>query len=204
MNLKFSQFPRLTNITDSDIIPVLRYNNNYALSASAIYKYLSGDNSRDVYTSYKTYSSLFLTNVDTTSSLFSTYSTNSSYYVTINTRQSISGIKTFLEPVNFVSSLSAFTIYTANGDSNKWNQAYSNISTNSAKFVNTFNTLCSLSGNWNDTYSIMTNLSSNAIISDTTFVPGASAIKNIILLTQTAYDNLLLIDPNTLYFVHYE
>ena len=110
MNLKFSQFPRLNNFTSSDIIPVLRNNNNYAISGLAIYNYLSGDFFKDLYTSYSSYSSLFITNGIATSSVFSTFSQNSARYVTTNTVQTISGIKTFLNPTNFTSSLSAFII----------------------------------------------------------------------------------------------
>jgi hypothetical protein len=201
MNLKFSQFPRLTNIIKSDIIPVLRNNNNYALSALSIYEYLSGDKIKDLYTSYNAYSSIFVTNGLTTSSVFTTYSRNSSFYVTTNTRQSISGVKTFLDSANFLSSLSAATVYTPTGNSNQWNQTSTYVRANSASFTNTFSVVSALSANWNDTYSITKDLSGKLIVSDTTFFPSATAIKNIIAISQNTYDNLAILDPQTLYIV---
>jgi hypothetical protein len=201
MNLKFSQFPRLNNLTNNDIIPVLRNNNNYAISGLAIYNYLSGDFFKDLYTSYQSYSSLFITNGVAISSVFSTFSQNSARYVTTNTTQTISGIKTFLNPTNFTSSLSAFIIYTPNGNSAQWSQTSTYVIANSSKFTNTFSTVSALSSNWNDTYSIVSDVSGKLIFSDTTFYPTATAIKNIIALSQTVYDNLAILDPYTLYIV---
>ena len=201
MNLKFSQFPRLNNLTNGDIIPVLRNNNNYAISGLAIYNYLSGDFFKDLYTSYTSYSSLFVTNGVTTSSLFSTFSQNSARYVTTNTAQTISGIKTFLSPTNFISSLSAFIIYTPSGNSNQWSQTSTYVIANSSKFTSTFNSVCALSSTWVDTSNIVADVSGKLVFSDTTFYPTATSIKNIIALSQNVYDNLLILDPYTLYII---
>ena len=201
MNLKFSQFPRLNNITNTDIIPVLRNNNNFAISGLAIYNYLSGDFFKDLYTSYQAYSSLFITNGVATSSVFSTFSQNSARYVTTNTTQTISGIKTFLNPTNFTSSLSAFIIYTPNGNSAQWSQTSTYVNANSSRFTSTFNTVSALSGNWVDTSNIVADVSGKLVLSDTTFYPTATAIKNIIALSQNVYDNLAILDPYTLYIV---
>jgi hypothetical protein len=202
MNLKFSQFPRVNNIKNSDIIPILRDNNNYALSALSIYNYLSGDNTRDLYTSYKMYSSLFLSTNSESNSLFSTYSKNSAFYVNTNTAQIIAGIKTFLDQTNFNTSLTAVNIYTPSGNSNQWNQTSTYVASNSSKFTSTFNTVCALSGKWNDTYNITKQLSGITIVSDTTYYPTATALKNIIAITQNTYDNLVILDPYTLYIVY--
>jgi hypothetical protein len=201
MNLKFSQFPRLNNFTNNDIIPVLRNNNNYAISGLAIYNYLSGDFFKDLYTSYTSYSSLFVTNGVTISSMFSTFSQNSARYVTTNTAQTISGIKTFLNSTNFTSSLSAFIIYTPNGNSSQWSQASTYINANSSRFISTFNTLSTLSSTWVDTSNIVADVSGKLVLSDTTFYPTATSIKNIIAIEQVVYDNLLILDPYTLYIV---
>jgi hypothetical protein len=40
------------------------------------------------------------------------------------------------------------------------------------------------------------------IKSDPTGIPGASAIKNIVKISQTNYDNLNTIDPDTLYIIN--
>jgi hypothetical protein len=202
MNLKFSQFPRLNNIKDSDIIPVLRDNSNYALSGLAIYKYLSGDNIRDLFTSYKMYSSVFLSSNLSTNSVFTTFSRNSAFYVNTNRPQIIDGVKTFLSQTNFNNSLTAVSIYTPNGNSFQWNQTSTYVNSNSSKFTSTFNTVCAASANWNNSYNFINSLSSIAIVSDTTFYPTATAIKNIIAITQNAYDNLVILDPYTLYIVY--
>lgn len=59
----------------------------------------------------------------------------------------------------------------------------------------------SLSSNW-DAASNFINLSGNKVIfSDTTIADGASAIKNIIAITQENYNNLTFIDPQTFYVI---
>jgi hypothetical protein len=202
MNLKFSQFPRVNNIKDNDIIPILRDNNNYALSGLSIYNYLSGNNIKDLYTSYNMYSSLFLSTNDVSNSLFSTYSKNSAFYVTTNTTQNIAGIKTFLNQTNFNNSLTAVVIYTPSGNSVQWNQTSTYVAANSSNFTSTFNTVCALSGNWNNTYNITSQISGKVIVSDTTYYPTATALKNIIAISQNTYDNLVILDPYTLYIVY--
>lgn len=39
------------------------------------------------------------------------------------------------------------------------------------------------------------------VLSDTTTVPAASSVKNIIVLSQEAYDNILNKNPDILYFI---
>lgn len=41
----------------------------------------------------------------------------------------------------------------------------------------------------------------NCIKSDTTTIPGASGINNIVQITQANYNALITKDPNTLYFI---
>lgn len=202
MNLKFSQFKYTNTIKDSDLIPVVRSNDNYVLSASAIYNYLSGNNLKDLYTSYRAYSSLFLSSNLSANSVFSTYNANSAFYVTTNTVQSISAVKTFFDIVNFRSSLSSVIVYTPNGSSDLWNSTSTFVRNNSANISSTINIVSTLSSVWNDTTVEFGTLSSIAVVSDVTTTPAATAIKNIIAVTQTTYDNLIIKDPYTFYVIY--
>jgi hypothetical protein len=201
MNLKFSQFKYTNNIKDNDLIPIVRSNDNFILSALSIFNYLSGSKMRDLYTSYQTYSSLFLSSNNSSNSVFTTFSNNSALYVTRNTAQSISGVKTFFDASNFRVSLSSVIIYTPNGNSNQWNLATSYVLSNSASLNETTNVINNSSSKWNENYNNFSQLSSIAIVSDTSYTPSATAIKNIISLTQVTYDNLLIKDPYTFYII---
>lgn len=59
----------------------------------------------------------------------------------------------------------------------------------------------SLSANWNNASEFMRLSSDKVIFSDTTIADGASAIKNIIAITQENYNNLTFIDPQTFYVI---
>jgi hypothetical protein len=59
----------------------------------------------------------------------------------------------------------------------------------------------SLSANWNNASDFMRLSSDKVIFSDTTIADGASAIKNIIAITQENYNNLTFIDPQTFYVI---
>jgi hypothetical protein len=201
MNLKFSQFKPATNLVDSDVLPILRTNDNYAISALSIFNYMSGNKFNELYTSYQYYSSVFLGSNSNANSVFSTYSNNSSFYVTTNAAQTISGIKTFFDSSFFKTSLSSVVIYTPNGNSNNWNVASTYVFSNSASIKNVTDTVSNSAGNWSDTYSGFSQLSSIAVVSDITNTPSATAIKNIIAITQTTYDNLIIKDPYTFYII---
>lgn len=67
-------------------------------------------------------------------------------------------------------------VYALSGNSNQWNSAYS-------------------------TTTAYTAISSTFIQSNTTSVPSASAVRNIITLTPEAYSNLSIRDANTLYII---
>jgi hypothetical protein len=202
MNLKISQFKQAQTINDSDIIPIVRSNDNYSISALSIFNYLSGSFVSDVYTNYQNYSGLFFTGSQNGNSAYSTYGSLSSFYVTTNTVQSISGVKTFFNPTNFKSTISAYKIYTPSGNSDTWNAASNYVISNSAKTENFFTNVGSASGNWNTAYYGITSINNLGVISDTSLVPGATAIKNIISITQATYDNLLIKDPYTFYVIY--
>jgi len=202
MNLKFTQFKYTNTVKDNDLIPVVRTNDNYILSAISIYNYLSGDIIKNVSTSYRTYSSLFLSSNLSANSVFTTYNQNSSFYVTTNTIQSISAFKEFFENVNFKKSLSSVLIYTPSGTSDLWNSASTFVKSNSSNIKDTINIVSNLSSNWQDTYNGFSSLSGISVISDTTQAPAATAIKNIIAITQTTYDNLVIKDPYTFYVIY--
>lgn len=57
------------------------------------------------------------------------------------------------------------------------------------------------SDKWNNSSNLVSSISSNFIFSNSSLVPGSSAIKNIVALTQGAYDSLVTIDPNTYYVI---
>jgi hypothetical protein len=59
----------------------------------------------------------------------------------------------------------------------------------------------SLSANWNQASNFIALSSDKVIFSDTTIADGASAIKNIIAITQENYNNLTFIDPQTFYVI---
>jgi hypothetical protein len=68
-----------------------------------------------------------------------------------------------------------------------WDSNYTITNTNSSKWVNNYN--------------YVNSISSNFIFSDSTIVPNSSAIRNIVAITQTNYNSLTSIDPQTYYII---
>jgi hypothetical protein len=64
-----------------------------------------------------------------------------------------------------------------------------------------YNLTNSLSSGWNNASNFIRLSSEKIIFSDTTIADGASAIKNIIAITQENYNNLSYIDPQTFYVI---
>lgn len=64
-----------------------------------------------------------------------------------------------------------------------------------------YNLTNSLSSGWNNASNFIRLSSEKIIFSDTTIADGASAIKNIIAITQENYNNLQYIDPQTFYVI---
>jgi hypothetical protein len=201
MNIKFSQLPVVPNVQSNDIVPIVRNNNNYTLSAITLFNYFSAGYTAQVYTSYSKNSSLFLNSNLSASSVFSTYSQLSSKYVDNFTIQTISGIKTFFDNSIFQKTITAIKIVTSSGNSDDWNLTTSFVKSNSSNILSVNSYLTANSAKINDTYTSWNSISSNVVLSDTTKVLASTAIKNIIALSQVTYDNLLIKDPYTFYIV---
>lgn len=158
MNIKFSQLEQKADAQKLDIFPIVRNGANYTTSMNSVYNLLSGDNVKDVYTSYSTYSSIFINDHPLTESVYSTYNQNSANYVSINTPTT-----------------------------NKWENASTKVISSSAS--------------WDSAYTTWNQASSFLVRSDTTNVPYATAIKNIIALPLDIYESLPFRDPSTFYIV---
>lgn len=111
--------------------------------------------------------------------VYTSYSTNSSYLLN-----------------SAVLANNVYTAYSTNSsnyillNSQKpidWDSNYTITNTNSSK--------------WVQNYNYVNSISSNFIFSNSTIVPNSSAIKNIVAITQTNYDSLTSIDPQTYYII---
>lgn len=200
MNIKFSQLQTQPILQDSDLLPIVRSYTNYVVSGVSIYRYLSGDKFTDLYTNYNSNSGYFLNVSNQTREVYSQYSSLSSFYVLNNTNDVISGVKNFTSGLS-ANIINANTVITQNGTSDDWNSTYNDFYTYANDLSSTTNLVESTSAKWNSVYSSYNATSTYNVASNPTHIPGASAINNIVLITQLAYNNLQYIDPKTLYVI---
>jgi hypothetical protein len=113
--------------------------------------------------------------------------------------------------------MDVYTSYSNNsgifiGDHPVVQRTFTTYSQNSAKYVsintpttnkweNASTKVNITSANWDNVYTSWNQASSTVIKSDTTVVPYATAIKNIIALPLSVYDNIPVKDPYTFYIV---
>jgi hypothetical protein len=123
---------------------------------------------------------------------------------------SIGAIYQFLSGDNIID---VYTSYSSNSASiqeghnvySSYSQASSNfVKADSQDVINWNNTYINVRDNinsWNNVTTKIQDVSGRFILSDSAVVPGASAIKNIVAITQTAYDQLTIIEPDTFYVI---
>jgi hypothetical protein len=113
--------------------------------------------------------------------LYTTFATNSSYLLNSSNLANSVYTQYFQN--------SSFYVLTTDEEYQNWNYNYS--------------TTRSLSSKWDTSSTYTQSISSKIIFSDTnpTLYPNSSAIKNIIAITQTNYDNLTFKDPQTFYVI---
>jgi hypothetical protein len=195
MKNKFSNLPSVSNLEDNDIIPISRKNaydeySNYSINGFTINNLLSAGritNIEEIATNYASNSSSFISS-SIASTVFSGISSN---ILTISGDQEINGIKYFHNDIKVDGD-----ILQNNGNSQQWNSTYSYFSQISS-FVNVLSTNSTI---WNQAV----NTIDGCVKSDTTLAPQATAVKNILLLSESYYNTLLnnnLIDPHTVYII---
>jgi hypothetical protein len=105
----------------------------------------------------------------------------------------VSAVYTFLSGDKLIdiytkySDLSGFYVLTTSQSAAYWN--------NTSNYVN------KLAPEWETVSTIFEAVSSSLIFSDSTQVPGSSAVGNIVAITQENYDLLEYIDPATFYII---
>jgi hypothetical protein len=116
---------------------------------------------------------------DKVAEVYTSYSKNSSIF--INDHSLVNSVYTTYnqKSANYVSINTPIT--------NKWESVSTQVIASSA--------------NWNNTYTTWSQTSGIVVTSDTTAIPQATAIKNIIALPLSVYESLTVLDPYTFYVV---
>ena len=126
----------------------------------------------------------------------------------------INSVYTFLSGDKLIE---VYTSYSSNSsvlisNSKLLSSVYTQYNSNSANYIlitspevanwrSSYSSVNSTSSVWNNTNSYVSGISSSFIFSDSTLVPNSTAIKNIIAITQTNFDQLTYIDPQTFYVI---
>jgi hypothetical protein len=201
MNIKISQLTPTESIQDADIIPIVRNNTNYTISAISVFNYANGDLAESAYTTYNLNSASYSNVFDIVNNVYTSYNQNSGNYLTINGNQVINNDLTISNDLIVSNNLnverdiqagnvrSNNLVYDQTGNSNNWNSAYT--------FANNNGDLRGLIG---DTNTNIQTLSSKTVFSDISNYSTATQITNMIAITQAEFATITP-DPTTFYIV---
>jgi hypothetical protein len=171
MNIKFSQVPVL-----SDFEPILTNPEEFDVSVAGLLQSPDQNNANVLIPLVAVYNFLSAGKIVELTAVFQ----STSGHLLSSTRVAMQGY-------NFYRSVSASYFLNTDPKIAKWEGNFSTTNSISANSVSTHNYVRSVSGSF--------------CFSDTSLVPNSSAIKNMVAITQTNYNNLTFIDPQTFYVI---